>query len=113
MLTRNPDSFAISTPTSQQYAGDGIAARGAGYGIETVRVDGNDPLAVYLACKEARRKAVEGQKPVLVEVSLVCHASGVPPFLPGENRRQFWLIPHYCPSFTVGHDVSRRASLDL
>ena len=70
MLTRNPDSFAISTPTSQQYAGDGIAARGAGYGIETVRVDGNDPLAVYLACKEARRKAVETQKPVLVEVSV-------------------------------------------
>lgn len=70
MLTRSLDSFAISTPTSQQYAGDGIAARGAGYGIETVRVDGNDPLAVYLACKEARRKAVETQKPVLVEVSV-------------------------------------------
>ncbi|GAA5964636.1 hypothetical protein JCM21900_005002, partial [Sporobolomyces salmonicolor] len=59
--------FAISTPVSQQYAGDGIAARGPGYGIETVRVDGNDPLAVYLACKEARRKAVEAKKPVLVE----------------------------------------------
>ncbi|KAG0656949.1 hypothetical protein C6P46_006779 [Rhodotorula mucilaginosa] len=65
-VVRN-NGFAISTPTSQQYAGDGIAARGAGYGIETVRVDGNDPLAVYLACKEARRKAVETQKPVLVE----------------------------------------------
>ncbi|GAA5897786.1 hypothetical protein JCM5296_006074 [Sporobolomyces johnsonii] len=61
------NGFAISTPASQQYAGDGIAARGPGYGIETVRVDGNDPLAVYLACKEARRKAVEGKKPVLVE----------------------------------------------
>ncbi|BGP04355.1 hypothetical protein JCM10049v2_000153 [Rhodotorula toruloides] len=65
-VVRN-NGFAISTPVSQQYAGDGIAARGPGYGIETVRVDGNDPLAVYLACKEARRKAVEGQKPVLVE----------------------------------------------
>ncbi|BGP12278.1 hypothetical protein JCM10213_000026 [Rhodosporidiobolus nylandii] len=61
------NGFAISTPTSQQYAGDGIAARGPGYGIETIRVDGNDPLAVYLASKEARRRAVEGQKPVLVE----------------------------------------------
>ncbi|GAA6010243.1 hypothetical protein JCM10207_005684 [Rhodosporidiobolus poonsookiae] len=61
------NGFAISTPVSQQYAGDGIAARGPGYGIETVRVDGNDPLAVYLACKEARRRAVEGKKPVLVE----------------------------------------------
>lgn len=61
-------SFAISTPTSQQYAGDGIASRGPGYGIDTIRVDGNDPLAVFLACKEARRRAVEGKKPVLVEV---------------------------------------------
>lgn len=30
-------------------------------------MDGNDPLAVYLACKEARKRAVEGQKPVLIE----------------------------------------------
>ncbi|SCV67984.1 BQ2448_105 [Microbotryum intermedium] len=65
------NGFAISTPAAQQYKGDGIAARGPGYGIETVRVDGNDPLAVYLASKEARRRAVEGQKPVLVEVSNV------------------------------------------
>ncbi|GAA6011788.1 hypothetical protein JCM11491_000751 [Sporobolomyces phaffii] len=63
------NGFAISTPVSQQYKGDGIAARGPAYGIETIRVDGNDPLAVYLACKDARRKAVEGSKPILVEVS--------------------------------------------
>lgn len=75
-LSPRTRSFAISTPVSQQYAGDGIAARGPGYGIETVRVDGNDPLAVYLACKEARRKAVEGQKPILVEVSpLICSST--------------------------------------
>ncbi|GAA5891782.1 hypothetical protein JCM8208_002883 [Rhodotorula glutinis] len=65
-VVRN-NGFAISTPTSQQYAGDGIASRGPGYGIDTIRVDGNDPLAVFLACKEARRRAVEGKKPVLVE----------------------------------------------
>lgn len=35
-----------------------------------ISVDGNDPLAVYLASCEARRLAVEGQKPVLVEVNL-------------------------------------------
>ncbi|GAA5975068.1 hypothetical protein JCM11641_000018 [Rhodosporidiobolus odoratus] len=61
------NGFAISTPVSQQYAGDGVAARGPGYGIPTLRLDGNDPLAVYLGCKEARRLAVETQKPVLVE----------------------------------------------
>lgn len=31
-------------------------------------VDGNDPIAVYLACVEARNRAVEGQKPMLIEV---------------------------------------------
>ncbi|GAA6040963.1 hypothetical protein JCM8097_000514 [Rhodosporidiobolus ruineniae] len=61
------NGFAISTPSSQQYAGDGIASRGPGYGIDTLRVDGNDPLAVLVGCREARRRAVQGQKPVLVE----------------------------------------------
>jgi 2-oxoisovalerate dehydrogenase E1 component alpha subunit len=66
MLVRN-NSFAISTPAAQQFAGDGIASRAPGYGIEAVRVDGNDPLAVHLVCLEARRRAVEHGKPVLVE----------------------------------------------
>ncbi|GAA5836215.1 hypothetical protein JCM11251_007396 [Rhodosporidiobolus azoricus] len=62
------NGFAISTPTSEQYASDGIASRGPGYGIDTIRVDGNDPLAVYIACREARRRAVEGEgRAVLVE----------------------------------------------
>lgn len=66
MLVRN-NSFAISTPAAQQYAGDGIASRAPGYGIEAIRVDGNDPLAVYLACTEARRRAIEACRPVIVE----------------------------------------------
>lgn len=36
------NGYAISTPTLEQYKGDGIASRGMGYGIDTVRVDGND-----------------------------------------------------------------------
>ena len=35
--------------------------------MDTIRVDGNDVLAVYSAVKEARRRAIEGSKPVLVE----------------------------------------------
>ncbi|KAI9331570.1 thiamine diphosphate-binding protein [Obelidium mucronatum] len=61
------NGYAISTPTHEQYRGDGIASRGHGYGIHTIRVDGNDVLAVYVATKEARRIAVEEQKPVLIE----------------------------------------------
>lgn len=66
-ICRN-NGFAISTPASQQYRGDGIAGRGAGYGIETLRVDGTDIFAVYEATKEARRRALEGGgRPILLE----------------------------------------------
>ncbi|KAG8704245.1 hypothetical protein FRC09_003667 [Ceratobasidium sp. 395] len=68
-ICRN-NGFAISTPTSEQYAGDGIASRGPGYGMETIRVDGNDVLAVLGAVREARRRALsggEGGRAVLVE----------------------------------------------
>ncbi|KAJ3110085.1 hypothetical protein HDU96_006929 [Phlyctochytrium bullatum] len=61
------NGYAISTPAREQYRGDGIAARGHGYGMDTVRVDGNDVLAVYNATKEARRIAVEEGRPVLIE----------------------------------------------
>lgn len=66
-LCRN-NGYAISTPVEDQYAGDGIASRAAGYGIPTVRVDGNDVLAVYNATKEARRICVEESRPLLLEM---------------------------------------------
>lgn len=37
--------------------------------VDSAAVDGNDPLAVYLACAEARKRAVAGHRPVLIEVS--------------------------------------------
>ncbi|KAJ3361365.1 hypothetical protein GGF32_007411 [Allomyces javanicus] len=61
------NGFAISTPVSDQYRGDGIAARGIGYGMHTLRVDGNDVLAVYRATQMARQHAIEHSEPVLIE----------------------------------------------
>ncbi len=61
------NGYAISTPAHEQYAGDGIAARGVGYGMKTIRVDGNDVLAVLLATQQARKLAVEENEPVLIE----------------------------------------------
>ncbi|CAI5444407.1 unnamed protein product [Caenorhabditis angaria] len=61
------NGYAISTPTSEQYGGDGIAGKGPAYGLHTIRVDGNDLLAVYNATKEARKLALQN-KPVLIEV---------------------------------------------
>jgi 2-oxoisovalerate dehydrogenase E1 component alpha subunit len=65
-VVRN-NGYAISTPSSEQFASDGIAPRGVAYGIKTIRVDGNDILAVYAAAVEARKIAVEQQQPVLIE----------------------------------------------
>ena len=47
-ICRN-NGYAISTPSHQQFAGDGIVQRAVGYGMAAVRVDGNDPVAVYVA----------------------------------------------------------------
>ncbi|KAL1306101.1 hypothetical protein AAFC00_004218 [Neodothiora populina] len=66
-ICRN-NGYAISTPTLEQYRGDGIASRGIGYGIETIRVDGNDVLAVREVTKKAREMCLRnGGKPVLIE----------------------------------------------
>lgn len=66
-ICRN-NGYAISTPTLEQYRGDGIASRGTGYGIDTIRVDGNDIWAVREATKRARELALkDGGRPVLIE----------------------------------------------
>ena len=57
-ICRN-NGYAISTPTLEQYRGDGIASRGVGYGIDTIRVDGNDIWAVREVTRRARRMALE------------------------------------------------------
>jgi 2-oxoisovalerate dehydrogenase E1 component alpha subunit len=59
--------YAISTPIDEQYNGDGIAARGIAYGMNTVRIDGNDVFAVYNAVKSARQLIIDTKRPVLIE----------------------------------------------
>lgn len=66
-LCRN-NGWAISTPVNEQYKGDGIAARAAGYGIDSIRVDGGDARAVYMATAWARKTAISQSAPVLVEM---------------------------------------------
>lgn len=68
------NGIAISTHVAEQYRGDGIAGRAEGYGIHAVRVDGNDPLAVFTATRAARRHAAEQQAPVVVEA--MCYRRG-------------------------------------
>lgn len=153
------NGYAISTPTSEQYRGDGIgkgpaptrfppalfpwclmervqeavnehapfsfppprgltgtlfvpaAARGPGYGILSIRVDGNDVFAVYNATREARRRAVAENQPFLIEamtyrylpVSLpslqpaaLTSSLSVPPTLPCHPYCVPLLALHHC-----------------
>jgi len=59
--------YAISTPSEEQYRGDGIASRGVGYGMDSVRVDGNDLFAVYNVTNAARNYCLDNNRPVLIE----------------------------------------------
>lgn len=59
--------FAISTPVEKQSAAKTIAQKAVAAGIPGIQVDGMDPLAVYVAVREARQRAINGEGPTLVE----------------------------------------------
>jgi pyruvate dehydrogenase E1 component alpha subunit/2-oxoisovalerate dehydrogenase E1 component alpha subunit len=61
------NQWAISTPGSAQTAAETIALKGLGYGIESLRVDGNDVLAVYEMTRYATDKARNGGGPTFIE----------------------------------------------
>lgn len=61
------NGYAISTPVRDQYIGDGIAIRGVSYGIPTIRVDGNDLFASYVASKHCREYCVKHSTPICME----------------------------------------------
>ncbi|XP_039052980.1 2-oxoisovalerate dehydrogenase subunit alpha 1, mitochondrial-like isoform X1 [Hibiscus syriacus] len=61
------NGWAISTNVSEQFRSDGIVVKGRAYGIRSIRVDGNDALAVYTAVSAAREMAVNEQRPILIE----------------------------------------------
>ena len=60
------NQWAISEPTTQQSKVP-LGDRGKGFGIPTVRVDGNDVLACYAVTAEALQRARSGGGPTFVE----------------------------------------------
>jgi pyruvate dehydrogenase E1 component alpha subunit len=61
------NQWAISVPISKQSASETIAQKGAAYGMPSVRVDGNDILAVYSVTKAAVERARNGEGPTFIE----------------------------------------------
>ena len=64
------NQWAISTPTHLQTAADSFASKAAAFGIPGVTVDGNDPAAVYEAVFNARKRALTGKGPTLIEATV-------------------------------------------
>jgi pyruvate dehydrogenase E1 component alpha subunit/2-oxoisovalerate dehydrogenase E1 component alpha subunit len=62
------NQWAISTPGNIQTAAETIALKGTGYGVEALRADGNDALAVYRVVKHAADKARRGDGPTFIEL---------------------------------------------
>lgn len=60
------NQWAISEPTSRQSRAP-LYQRGEGFGIPSVRVDGNDVLACYAVTAEALERARSGGGPTFVE----------------------------------------------
>lgn len=59
--------YAISVPYDKQVACEKISDRAIGYGMPGETVDGNDPLEVYRAVKEAADRGRRGEGPTLIE----------------------------------------------
>ncbi len=61
------NQYAISTPRQMQSKSETLAQKAISYGIPGIQVDGNDPLAMYAATKEALNRARAGKGPTLIE----------------------------------------------
>ena len=67
VLVCQNNGWSISVPTARQTASRTLAVKGRAYGVASVRVDGNDLLAVYKVIHEATDRARNGQGPTFVE----------------------------------------------
>jgi len=65
--------YAVSTPIEESSREQDLYKRGAGYGVTSVCVDGNDVLAVYEKTREAAESCRQGKGPVLIEAKTYRH----------------------------------------
>ena len=61
------NGYGLSTPVNEQYRCENLVDKAKGYGMEGVRIDGNNILAVYDTIKGVRDYCINNQKPYLIE----------------------------------------------
>ncbi len=61
------NGYGLSTPVNEQYRCINLIDKAKGYGIEGIRIDGNNLLEVYDTIKGVREYCINNQKPYLIE----------------------------------------------
>lgn len=61
------NGYALSTPIEEQYRSEGLAERAKAYGMDGVRIDGNNIITVYDTIRGVRDYCISRRKPYLVE----------------------------------------------
>ena len=61
------NGYGLSTPSEEQFAFKHFTEKGPGYGVEAVRVDGNNVLAMYDTIKTLAEDLRHNPRPILVE----------------------------------------------
>ncbi len=67
LLVCTNNQYALSVPSTRQTASSSFAVKALAYGVNAVRVDGNDALAVFEVARAALERARAGQGATLVE----------------------------------------------
>ena len=87
------NGYGLSTPTNEQYHCEYLVDRAKGYGMEGIRIDGNNILEVYHTMQRAREYCINTQRPYLIECTTFRmrgheEASGVK-YVPKEMMEQW------------------------
>ena len=61
------NGYGLSTPVNEQYRCESLVDKAKGYGIEGIRIDGNNILEVYDTIRGVRDYCISNQKPYLIE----------------------------------------------
>jgi pyruvate dehydrogenase E1 component alpha subunit len=122
------NGYAESTPYAKGTAVDRVVDRAAGYRMTGIEVDGNDPVAMYEAAREAIGQIREGRGPVLLEARtrrLKGHYFGDPmKYIPAEElaaavaadpvpRFRAWLLARGHATEDDLVKIEERASRDI
>ena len=108
--------YAVSTTVAESTAECRLSARGGAFGVPSWKVDGMDPLAVYLAMQEALEHMRAGNGPTMIEADVYryFHHSGP---LPGsafgyrsKEEEQYWRERD--PLKVISAQMRRRGLID-